>query len=261
MPINRPVLIVLGILSLQAMVCAVAQDGGLPASVREASDVGLAIYRNSSCDGPGLEWDKSISVATGETLTICFTPTAPAYIYIINESAEGTYMAYPQAVDQIGPVDTRQTYAFDIVGGPGLETFTFFITRSPIAHFDDAIRDNRLRLSRSRLLHGDGGDEAARSPGNRRGTTHAGPLREWAQRNTGSIRFLDSDNLDLVVKYLLAAPGSPRDLLSIRERVRLNSDWSNITAARTQDDANGVSPSSMGTAMVLEFSYDHRSRR
>jgi hypothetical protein len=247
------------LLGLQAPLITISQDSG-PVSARKTNDGGLTIHRNSNCDGPGLEWAKSASLATGETLTICFTPKSSAYIYIVNESAEGTYMAYPQSADQLGPIATRQTYAFDIVGEPGPETFTFFITQNPIAHFDDAIRRSRLQLSRSRLLHGDG-SEAAGSHTNILGTIHAKPLRELAQSNTGSAWLIDLEDLDVVVRCLLDVPGSPRNLLSIRERVRLNSDLSNITQVRSQSDDNDVSPSPRGTAMILEFSYDHRSQR
>lgn len=248
---NRLISLVCGLMAFQAPLATMSGESATPAQSRGNDKIDLSIHRDNNCDGRPLEWTQSASIATGERVTICFTPNSSAYIYIMNESEDGTYLVYPQAIDQLGAIRARQIYAFEILGKPGPETFTFFITHNPIAHFDDAIRGGRLRLSRSRLLHGNG-SEAALSRNKTIAREHADQLGE----DETELRLIDSARLDLLVKDWLDVLNSLRESSTRRERVRLNSVVSNIS----KGNDSGVWYIPPDKAMIVEFSYYHRSQ-
>jgi hypothetical protein len=255
---NRLMSIMLGLMVLQVpLVIVISKNNQRSISPGDTDFAVLTIHRDNNCDSRVLHRTKNVHLTTGDTLTICFTPRSSAYIYIINESAEGTYIAYPQSTDQLSPIDSRQIYTFDIVGEPGLETFTFFITQYPIAHFADAIRRGRLRLSHGQLLHGNG-SESFRLPANIASTTDIKSPFESEQRNTRAPLFVDIEDLEIFAKRLVSEEEIGKRSSPGRERVRLNSDLSTIAGSVSKPPRNGAAVSK-GATMILEFSYAHNS--
>ncbi|HEY0406615.1 MAG TPA: hypothetical protein VGC89_12865 [Pyrinomonadaceae bacterium] len=263
------------ILSISLPVVATAQSNERTKYVVDYSQtdrLSITMHRNGGCESVVLDPTRNVSFTTGDTFAICFKPSFAAHIYIINESAEGTYIAYPESASQLGPVSTQQSYGFALVGEPGPETLTFFVAKEPIAQLDDLIRRGQLQLSSERLFQGKGVETIGSDTGAKiTNTAHGGSapaktgakvkLKEFLRQTLGLFRPIAFQWLDVFFDRLLAkstvAPSRPFTL----ERARFDADLTNTLNARPKPDDNNIARLLSGKAMVLQLSYQHVGRQ
>lgn len=238
--------------SLCLAVVAAAQTGEQSIdSVDDAktNHVSISIHRGADCGRPVLNLNTLLSIATGETITMCIKPSFQAYIYIVNESEEGTFMAYPESARQLGSQGSARSYTFNLMGRPGAETLTLFVSREPVRHFDELIRRRHLRMSPGQLYHGNGaeswplenelsGDASGRS-------------------SVGFIRLVDSRFLEDLSSDTRTESASSSGFGGESERLRFDTDLSGVVTETPTPASNGPIDVPNGRALVLQFAYEH----